>query len=93
MVALEIAAFCEVQGDEIGFEVVDGSAVVGRRSRGCRSKELRHLLLDGAERSRQCREIENRQRPSHQWLAPDFDEPVRFAIISLRLPVFMASAM
>ena len=37
--------------------------------------------------------VENRQRLSHQWLAPDFDEPVRFAIMSFRLPVFMASAM
>jgi hypothetical protein len=34
MVALEIAALREVEGDEIGFEVVDGSAIVRRRSRG-----------------------------------------------------------
>ena len=34
MVALEIAPLREVQRDEIGFEIVDGSAVVWRRSRG-----------------------------------------------------------
>jgi hypothetical protein len=34
MVALEIATLREVQGDEIGFEIVDGSAVVRRRGRG-----------------------------------------------------------
>ena len=32
MVALKIAALCEVEGDEIGFEVVDGSAIVRRRN-------------------------------------------------------------
>ena len=34
MVAFEIAALCEIQRDEIGFEVVDGPAIVRLRSRG-----------------------------------------------------------
>ena len=34
MVAFEIAALREVQRDEIGFEVVDGPAIVRRRSSG-----------------------------------------------------------
>jgi hypothetical protein len=59
MIALEIAAFREVQCDEIGFEIVDCSAVVRCRSSGWRSKELRDLLLDTSERARKRRGIEN----------------------------------
>ncbi len=66
MVALEIAALREVQGDEIGLEVINRSAVVRRVSRGGRSKELRDLLLEGAERARQRRSIEDRKRFTHR---------------------------
>jgi hypothetical protein len=67
MVALEIAALREVQGDEIGFEVIDRSAVVRRRSRGWRSKELRYLLLNAPERARKRRGIENWKRFTHAY--------------------------
>ena len=62
MITLEIAAFREVQRNEIGFEVIDRSAIVGRRSRGWRSKELRYLLLDASKCARKRRGIENWKR-------------------------------
>ncbi len=52
MVALEVAAFGQVEGDEIGLEVVDRAAVKRAFSDRLGGKELRDLLLDGAERSR-----------------------------------------
>jgi hypothetical protein len=65
MVALKIAALREVQGDEIRFEVVDGSAIVWRKIRGWRSKELRYLLLDISERARKRWTIEDWKRFAH----------------------------
>jgi hypothetical protein len=65
MVALEIAALREVQGDEIGFEVIDRSAIVRRRNRGWWTKELRDLLLDTSERARKRWGIENWKRFTH----------------------------
>jgi hypothetical protein len=40
MVALEVTTLRKVQRDEIGLEVIDRPAVVRRRDRGWRSKEL-----------------------------------------------------
>jgi hypothetical protein len=65
MVTLEIAALREVQGDEIGFEVIDRSAIVRRRNRGWWTKELRDLLLDTSERARKRWGIENWKRFTH----------------------------
>jgi hypothetical protein len=65
MVALEVAALREVQSDEIGLEVIDRPAVVRRRNRGWRSKELRYLLLNAPERTRQRRSIEDWKRFTH----------------------------
>ena len=66
MVAFKVAAFREVQGDEIGLEVINRSAVVRRRSRGWWSKELRYLLLDASERTRERQGIENWKRFTHK---------------------------
>ena len=65
MVTLEIAALREVQGDEIGFEVIDRSAIVRRRRCGWWTKELRYLLLDTSKSARKRWGIENWKRFTH----------------------------
>jgi hypothetical protein len=65
MIAFEIATLREVQRDEIRLEVIDRPAIVRRRSRGWRSKELRYLLLNAPERTRQRRSIEDWKRFTH----------------------------
>ena len=91
VIALEIAALCQIERNEIRLEVIDGPAVVHAFALRRRGHKLRDLLLKRPERSLQRGEAQHRERFTHQ-LAPDF-EPVRLAIMSLRLPVFMASAM
>src|SRR5688572_12054264 len=61
MVALKIAALREIQRNEIGLEVIDCPAVVRPRGRGWRGKEMRHLLLDTAERADERRGTEHRK--------------------------------
>jgi hypothetical protein len=65
MIALEIAALRKIQCDEVGFEVIDRSAIVRRSSHRWRAKELRDLLLDIAECARVRRGIENWKQFTH----------------------------
>jgi hypothetical protein len=51
MVALEIAAFGEIQRNKIGLEVVDGSAVIGGLAGPGGREKLRDLLLKYPERA------------------------------------------
>src|SRR5215831_7200881 len=66
MVALQIAAFGQVECDKVRLEVVDGTTVVRSVVLSARRKKLRDLLLKRPERSRQRRDVEDRQRLSHQ---------------------------
>ena len=60
MVALEITAFCKVECDEIGFEVIYGSTI--RRLLALRGgrEELRDLLLKSPDHSVERGTVEDR---------------------------------
>jgi hypothetical protein len=66
MVTFEVATFGQVQGNQIGLEVIDGSAVVRSFALGCRREELSDLLLDGAERACQSGTVKDGKRFAHK---------------------------
>src|SRR5215831_2967125 len=66
MVALQIAAFRQVECDKVRLEVVNSAAVVRPVVLRPGSKKMRDLFSKRPERSGQRGYVENRQRLSHQ---------------------------
>jgi len=60
MIALEITALCKVECDEIRFEVIDGSAIIGPFTLRGGREELRDLLLKSPNHSAERGTVEDR---------------------------------